>query len=216
MAVNLPHTVEFERGVSARDLLRAQPDQVRFVFVPYRRFLMIDGRERPGGSAFTSAIGALYPVAYTLHFALKHRGVDASVGALEGQYWIDTPGPLAPETFAQTDDGRTMSWRLQLPVPDEATDDEIVAAIEQVRSRKNPPALRWMRCEGWLEAESAQTLHVGPYGAEYPTISRVHAAIADAGFRPRGCHHEIYLSGPTTTSERTRTLIRQPVEEANW
>lgn len=54
--------------------------------------------------------------------------------------------------------------------------------------------------EGWLEGESAQTLHIGPYGAEYPTISRLRAVIADAGFRPRGCHHEIYLSGANTPS----------------
>jgi hypothetical protein len=38
-----------------------------------------------------------------------------------------------------------------------------------------------------------------------------HAAITDAGFLPRGAHHEIYLGNPQRSApERLRTIIRQP------
>jgi hypothetical protein len=58
-------------------------------------------------------------------------------------------------------------------------------------------------------------LHVGPYAEERPTIERLHAAIAAAGLRPRGRHHELYLGDPRRSApERLRTLIRQPVEPA--
>ena len=56
-------------------------------------------------------------------------------------------------------------------------------------------------------------MHLGSYDAEVPTIQRLHTAIADRGLRMRGCHHEIYISDPrTTTLERVKTLIRQPIQ----
>jgi hypothetical protein len=40
-------------------------------------------------------------------------------------------------------------------------------------------------------------------------------AIAAAGYRPAGRHHEIYLSDPTQTApEKLRTVLRQPIEHA--
>ena len=73
-------------------------------------------------------------------------------------------------------------------------------------------AVRFLR---WTEGRCAQTLLVGPYAEEGPTIARLHAAIAEAGLRPRGRRHEIYLDDPRRGApERTRTLLRQPVERA--
>jgi hypothetical protein len=58
-------------------------------------------------------------------------------------------------------------------------------------------------------------LHIGPYAAESPSIARLHQGIADAGCRPHGRHHEIYLSDPRRCApERLRTLLRQPIESA--
>jgi hypothetical protein len=63
------------------------------------------------------------------------------------------------------------------------------------------------------EGDVAQVLHLGSYAEERPTIERLHAAIADAGLRPRGRHHEIYLGDPRRGDPaRVRTLLRQPVE----
>lgn len=216
MTVSTPPPVEFERDDDPRRFAVAHADKVRFLYIPFRRYFMIDGTDAPGGTAFAAAIGALYPVAYSLHFSLKRRGVNEPIGALEGTYWIGSPGPIAAERFLAHDASRPMHWRLMLPVPDAATDDEVQAAIDDVARNKPSAALDWIRCEGWLEGECAQLLHIGAYDAEYPTISRLRRAIIDAGLRPRGLHHEIYLSMPKTPPDRTRTVIRQPVEEAAW
>src|SRR5690348_8208917 len=76
--------VVFERPIDYRDEITAPAGRVRFLGVPKRRYLMVEGTARPAEQGFRDAIGTLYPVAYTLHFALKKRGVDAPVGALEG------------------------------------------------------------------------------------------------------------------------------------
>ena len=75
-------------------------------------------------------------------------------------------------------------------------------------SDPRPPADLPTPCRGRV----AQLLHLGPYATERPSIERLHAAITDAGLRPTGRHHEIYLGDPRRTkSERIRTLLRQPV-----
>jgi hypothetical protein len=215
MSASTLSAVEFERNDDPRTFIASRADQVRFLYIPYRRYLMIDGSDPPGGPAFRASIGALYPVAYALHFALKRRGVDAPIGALEGLYWVGQPGPIPIEKFEATGAGETMRWRLLLPLPEQATDEEVESAIHEVAA-KRPPEAGQLRCEGWLEGECAQILHIGPYDAEYPTVSRMQLAIAEAGLQPRGCHHEIYLGGPATPAGRTKTVIRQPVEDVGW
>jgi hypothetical protein len=217
MTITAPLEMEFEHPQHWEDLHAASADHVRFVYVPYRRYLALDGEARPGSEAFQAAIGALYAVGYTLHFALKSRGVNAPVGVLEGVYWVDQPGPIPLERFGATD-GAPMRWRLLLVTPEEATEEEIDGARAEVARRGTAPdeVLAQLRCRGWLEGESAQILHLGAYDAEYPTEARLQAAMAGAGLRPRGCHHEIYLSSPSAPAERTRTIIRQPVEEIAW
>jgi hypothetical protein len=214
MVLTAPHPVQFERLPDYRDEIAAQVDRVRWLEIPLRRYLMIDGTDEPGAPGFRDAIGTLYPVAYTLHFALKRRAIQAPVGALEGLYWIDAATPITPAQFAVSEQQRgSWSWRLMLPLPGEATDDDIASAIDEVFHKKRPPLLDQLRAEEWIEGEVAQILHVGPYDAEAPTIARLHAAIGLVGLRPRGCHHEIYIGDPNRTApDRLKTLIRQPVE----
>jgi len=203
MTLSAPaRTPVFEHPLDLRHELTARPDRVRFLVIPGRRYFMVDGTDAPGGAAFRDAIAALYPVAYTLHFVLKRRGVTAPVGALEGLFDHGAAGAT-----------RTWAWRLLLPVPDEATDAEIQAAIAAAGEKKGVDLVARLRCESWEEGPVAQHMHIGPYDAEEPTISRLHAAIGEAGLTPRGLHHEIYLSDPGRTApDRLRTLIRQPVE----
>jgi hypothetical protein len=212
-----PQMPTFERASDYRTEIIAEADKVRFLTIPERRYLMIDGTADPGAPGFRDAIGALYPVAYTLHFALKRRGVSAPVGALEGLYWIGQPGPISPAQFATCDDVRShWSWRLMLPVPEECTEADIESAIGEVFTRKRPPLLEQLRCEHWREGRVAQILHIGGYQAEAPTIQRLHAAIEEAGLRAIGCHHELYIGDPNRTApDRLRTLIRQPTEPAH-
>jgi len=205
--------LEFERDLDYRHQITARADRVRWLVIPARRYLMIDGTDAPGSREFRDAIGTLYPVAYTIHFALKKRGIEAPVGALEGLWWIGEPGPIAAAQFAAGPKHRRWTWRLMLPVPEEATPEDYAAAVETVAAKKRPPLLASLRFESWDEGPVAQLMHIGPYDAEAPTIERIHQAISAAGMRPRGYHHEIYISDPNRTSpERLKTLIRQAVE----
>jgi hypothetical protein len=215
MAIKSP-PLAFERPATHRDESIARADRIRRLVIPARRYLMIDGTAIPGSGPFRDAFAALYPVAYTLHFALKRRGVDEPVGALEGLYWTNDEGPLPPEAFGTVaGHGASWHWRLLLAVPEVATDGEVRDAISDVRARKQPRLIDELRCETWAEGRVAQILHIGPYGEEKPTVERLHAAIREAGLRPRGCHHEIYISDPNRTDPaRIKTVIRQPVEFA--
>ena len=235
--------VEFDAAPDAASAIPSSAGQVRFVRVPAQRFLMIDGVGVPGGIAYREAMSALYPVAWTLHFALKSRARGGPVGALEGVYWTaDEPrsGDQADECVGPSggppqgrERGRPangarpvnadgpgpaslppgdLHWRLMLPVPADATPEDIDAAIAEVRARKAPVALERLRVETLAEGPAAQVLHVGPYDRESATLERLHEAIRAAGLRPCGHHHEIYVSDPNrTATERLKTVIRQPV-----
>ncbi len=203
----------FEQVGDYQALIKARADRVRFIDVPEYRQFAVDGTGQPGGAEFQTAFGALFPVAYTLHFALKKRGVSAPIGAIEGLFWLEGAETITPALFSSGEsDGRAWQWSLRLPVPPPAGDDEIEAAIAEVARKKDPPGLSKLRVVTWTEGPSAQILHVGPYSAEPPTIERLHDGIAAANLRPRGRHHEIYISDPNRTpAERLKTVIRQPV-----
>lgn len=56
-------------------------------------------------------------------------------------------------------------------------------------------------------------MHIGPFTSEGPTVERLHRFIADAGCRPAGKHHEIYLSDIRKADpEKWKTVIRQPMQ----
>jgi hypothetical protein len=181
------------------------PD-VRFLDVPEMRFFMVDGFGAPGTDpAFQAAIQTVYPAAYTLKFALKYgRGVEVKVGALEGLFSVELDVPA---------EQRQWGWTVMLPIPGAASDAEVAAAIDEVRTKKAPPSIDALRVERFSEGLAAEITHVGPYAAEEPTIARLHAAIAASGCRPSGRHHEIYVSDPgRTTPAKLKTIIRQPIE----
>ncbi len=169
--------------------------------VPERLFLMADGRGDPNGSEeFQQAIGALYSLSYGLKYRLKGElGVDRTVGALEGLWWVDE-GPLSFE------DRSNWRWTLMIEQPEEATKDRLDALARERGLEERP------RLERFTEGRAAQILHVGPFAEERPTVERLHAFIEEQGLRPTGRHHEIYLSDTRRTApERLRTILRQPV-----
>jgi len=194
--------VRFETDGDLRQLASCRRDRVRFVDLPEHRFLAIDGTEPPGDPSYIAAVGALYSVAYPLHFRLRARGVHGHrIGMLEGLYWIPSPGSANQPP---------MRWRLLVAVPDEATEDDVDAVIHDV----GEPAER-MYLDRWAEGPAAQILHVGPYAAEEATLARLFAEISARGLRPHGPHHEIYLNNPREVGEeRARTVLRQPVRPA--
>jgi hypothetical protein len=69
-----------------------------------------------------------------------------------------------------------------------------------------------VRLETLREGKCVQMLHRGPYRAEDATIGAMLAFARAHGLRPRGRHHEIYLSDPRRVAPaKLRTILRQPV-----
>jgi len=200
----------FERPAGRAEELGGKPGVVRFLHVPARRYVLIDGEGPPGEATFSPRMPGLYGTAFPLRFALKRRGVDARVQPLEGLWW----------TVGDSDDldailgGTRADWRwtLLIALPDEATESELDEALARGRAKVRAPYDATLRIERFEEGRAAQILHVGSYADERPSIERLHAAIGSAGLHPHGRHHEIYLGDPSrTATARLRTLLRMPV-----
>ena len=180
------------------------------VEVPPLQYLAIDGRGDPNTDpAYPGALAALYPVAYRVKFASREAGRDYTVMPLEALWWSDD---LAAFTTAR--DKTRWRWTLLTLVPAWTTVDQVDAA-RAAAARKDPvPAFRDVRLQALDEGLCVQTLHVGPYDAEGPVLETMHQDVIPAhGLRPRGVHHEIYLTDARRTApEKLRTILRQPVE----
>jgi hypothetical protein len=201
------------RELSIDDLYAASrmPELVR---VPGLSFAMVDGTADPTGSdEFSSAIGALYGISYTLRFGVKReRGVVYRVGPLEALWWADDMAD-----FRQGARDR-WHWTAMIVQPALVTDGMFDDARAEVARKRGPSsALEHARLERLDEGLAGQVLHVGPYSAEGPTIDRLHAFIHDSGLTfdgRRERHHEIYLGDPRRSApEKLRTIVRQPVAE---
>jgi hypothetical protein len=182
-----------------------------FVGVPAMQFLMIDGKGYPGTSIeYQQAMEALYPMSYTLKFALKKAGIiDYTVMPLEGLWWAKDM-----EAFVLDARKDEWLWTSMIMQPPEVTQDHYNQAIEVVRKKNNPVALPKMRLESYDEGLSVQVMHIGPFSEEGPVIEAMHQYAFDQGYELRGKHHEIYLSDPRRTAEKKlRTIIRQPIRK---
>ena len=193
-----------------REFYNPSAKKFSLVDVPEFQFLMIDGSGDPNTSqAYREALEALYGMSYTLKFLSKAEGTDYTVMALEGLWWTDDMAEFSVE------DKSAWSWTAMMMQPDHLTEVDVGAAKEQLREKKNPPALDRIRFERFREGLSVQIMYFGPYADEGPTIARLHQFAGEEGYRLRGKHHEIYVGDPNRTApEKLRTVIRQPVEPA--
>jgi hypothetical protein len=180
------------------------------VDVPPLTYLMVDGEGDPNTSqSYKDAIEALYALSYTLKFTLKKspRAIDYGVMPLEGLWWADDS-----RAFYEAGNKSSWKWTAMIVQPEFITQEQVDAAFDQVRKKKNPAALDQVRFERLREGASAQVLHVGPFSAEGPIIQQMHDFIHAAGKQLRGKHHEIYLSDPRRTApEKLKTILRQPM-----
>jgi len=205
--------VAFEKPADRAAELAGKPGVVRFLEIAPVRAVMVDGDGQPGETTFGARMPGLYTTAYSLRFALKHRGVERRVGMLEGLFWT-ADGATDLDLILGPDRG-TWRWTLFIALPDEASDEELADALAKGRAKVPPEIAEDLRVETLTEGAVAQVLYLGRYDAERPTIEALHAAIAAAGLRPRGRHHELYLGDPARSAPaKLRTLIRQPVEPA--
>ncbi len=179
------------------------------VDVPEMNFVMVDGTGNPNDSQqFQEAIEVLYGLSYTAKFSLKKRGSTEEyvVPALEGLWWSPGGDALDPEAKDE------WLWTVMIMQPPAVTFEVIAAATDELRKKKNPAALDRARFEAFAEGLSAQIMHIGPYSEERENIEKLHAFIAESGYKLRGKHHEIYMGDPRRTApEKLKTVIRQPV-----
>lgn len=193
---------------------RARKGRFDVVDVPDLRYLMVDGHGDPNTSAaFADALGALYPVAYTLKFASKRDlGRDYVVPPLEGLWWAEDMA-----AFTTGRDKAQWSWTMLIMVPDWVDDGMVDAALSAVAVKKRPARIDDVRCAVLSEGTCVQTLHVGSFDDEAPVLATMHDDVIPArGFRMTGKHHEIYFSDPRRTpAGRRRTILRQPVAPAD-
>ncbi|MFQ6608275.1 MAG: GyrI-like domain-containing protein [Fidelibacterota bacterium] len=183
--------------------------EVSLLEVPAMNFLMIDGSGNPNTSEeFQKATEALYGVAYTLKFGLKKKGVgpDFTILPLEGLWWME-----GRDDF-DTEDKDNWSWTLMIMQPEHITNAQVEEAKEELKVKKNPPALSQIRFENYHEGLSVQILYIGPYSEEGSTIEMLHRYAEEKGYNLHKKHHEIYLGDPRRTKpENLKTVIRQPV-----
>lgn len=184
---------------------------IRFVEVPERRCLMIDGEGEPASPAFQEAISALFGTAYTLKFALKHEGIATKVGYLEALWRRAGMAAGAPFTEPVADLSDWL-WTLFIELPEAATDVDVTSAIENAWIKHPSMAMDRLRIERWREGPVVEAMHVGPYASENETIYRMLAAAEAVGMHPVDAHHEIYIGDPNRAApEKLRTVLRQPV-----
>lgn len=194
-----------------KHLYRPSTKKVGIVDVPKMNFLMIDGQGDPNTSqAFLDAISALYPLSYTLKFMVKkgEAGIDYGVLPLEALWWADDMSSFV------TGNKDKWKWTLMIMQPELITMRMVQEAIEQVKEKKSPVSLPLIRFESFEEGMAAQTMHIGPFTEEGPTIEKVHAFINEGGYKLTGKHHEIYLSDIRRAApEKWKTIIRQPMDK---
>ncbi len=197
--------IDYKKELAA--LYRPSAKKVVTVDVPAFNFIMTDGQGDPGSEVFAAAVEALFSVSYTLKFMIKKgpRQLDYGVLPLEALWSADDPTAF---TEGRKDE---WCWSAMIMQP-ELIDEELYAqAIAQVTKKKSLAALEKLRFESFTEGQAAQTLHLGPFSEEGPTVERVHQFIASEGRVLCGRHHEIYLSDIRKAAPaKWKTVIRQP------
>jgi hypothetical protein len=191
-----------------KKLYNPSSKEVTIVDVPTMNFLLINGEGAPTSPQFSEAIEALFSLSYTIKFMVKkNKGIDYVVMPLEGLWWVDDMTKFSAE---QKDEWK---WTAMIMQPKYVTSDDFNLAVEQVKKKKNPAALLKVKFESFKEGTSAQIMYVGPFSAEGQTIAKIHSHILSNGNTLSGKHHEIYLNNPaTTTPEKLKTIIRQPMK----
>ncbi|MBI3480315.1 MAG: GyrI-like domain-containing protein [Nitrosomonadales bacterium] len=192
-----------------KHLYQPSAKEVVQVDIPAMNYLMVDGKGDPNTAPeFAAAIEVLFAVSYTLKFMVKKgaQTIDYGVMPLEGLWWADDMSSFA------TGDKSKWQWTAMIMQPPFISKELVDAANAEVKKKKNPAAIAKLRFEAFTEGQCAQTLHIGPFSEEGPTIVKVHQFIAAQGCKLRGKHHEIYLSDIRRAApEKWKTIIRQPM-----
>ncbi|MBB1062139.1 GyrI-like domain-containing protein [Lysobacter spongiae] len=127
-------------------------------------------------------------------------------GGTSGLWWAEDLASF------NRDEKDNWKWTMMIMQPPEASGQLVQSAIASVQDKKGLPGLKGIRFERFKEGRCAQTMHIGPFSAEGPTIQRVHDFISSRSAL-RGKHHEVYLSDiRKAAADKWKTIIRQPME----
>ncbi len=187
-----------------------QPPPNEFVEIemPELRFVMIDGEGDPNTvEAYPRALEWLYSTSYAMKFSSKNiLKRDYVVPPLEGLWWADDPADFV----ARNKDA--WKWTMMIMVPDFITEEMYGAAVEKTMEKLGtaPSSLRLRSlCEGLC----LQTMHIGSYDDEGPTLAKLHDQLMpERSVTFNGPHHEIYIGDPRRVQpDRLKTVLRQPI-----
>jgi hypothetical protein len=189
----------------------AKVGRIDIIDVPPLRYLAADAEGDPNSStSFREAIEALYPIAYTLKFMSKYTlDRDYTVPPMEALWWADDMGAFNA--------GLKDAWHstVLIMLPDWITEGMIDQAREKVKPKISADNLARVHVLDLVEGTCAQTLYLGAYADEGPTIEAIHQLIEERGMVRAGKHHEIYLGDQRATApEKLKTIIRQPAVPA--
>jgi len=207
-------TEKIDYKKTLKHLYQPSAKEPQIVEVPAMSFLMMDGEGNPNTSpAYQAAVEALFGVSYALKFMSKRgMGQDYVVMPLEGLWWGT---PKGQHRFSEEDKEKFI-WTMMIMQPDHITTAMVAEAIDTVRQKKGLTDLGSLRLTTFEEGTAVQTLHMGSYDTEGPTVDRMHQFAHDRGYELRGKHHEIYLSDPRRTQpEKLKTILRHPLESAS-
>ena len=173
------------------------------------KYLTVEGRGAPESEAFSSAVGGLYAVAFTIKMTRKFAGKgDYRVCGLEGLWWTDR----LVRSFADLPPRGEWQWRLLIRAPDFLAAGDLRAAKKSLADKGRSQGAANVKLETIREGLCVQMLHVGPYGEEPRTIQAMEGFMREQGLAFRGPHHEIYMSDPRRVPpERLKTILRHPV-----
>jgi hypothetical protein len=179
------------------------------VEVPPLQYVQIDGAGDPNtAEAYKTGVAWLYSVSYAMKFAAKAElGRDYVVGPLEALWWADDMSTFL--TRKKSD----WQWTIMILQPEFVTSALFVRAVDKASKKLGAPP-ESLRLETYHEGLSVQTLHIGSYDDEAPTLARLHREFVPAnGLKETGHHHEIYLSDPRkVVPDKLKTILRQPVQ----
>ena len=179
-----------------------------FVDLPELQFVMVDGAGDPNlVPAYREALEWLYSVSYAMKFASKtNLELDYVVPPLEGLWWAADPAD-----FVQRNKD-AWNWTMMIMVADFVTQEMFETAREKTKQKLGTPPSTF-RLASLCEGRCMQTMHVGSYDEEGPTLARLHEEIMPQNkLTFNGPHHEIYIGDPRrVTPDRLKTVLRQPV-----
>ncbi len=191
-------------------------DRPSIVTVPPMNYIAVRGKGDPNqeDGDYKQAIGLLYGIAFTIKMSKKgNRQIegyfDYVVPPLEGFWWQDG---VEGVDYAHKD---AFNWISVIRLPDFVTKEDFDWAIAEATKKKKEDFSK-VEFFTYEEGLCVQCMHLGAYDDEPATVDKMHAYMAEQGYRlditDERMHHEIYLSDARKVApEKLKTVIRHPI-----